>query len=113
MKIFTYYWRIEHFSSKLKSNVTTIFSPIFTISALNLHVKAILRHLGRDYIFFQIDSIANNQIGDESNVVLATGDAFKEIKTKVLFKHKITVLDQVIKDRRKEKFHNKTIMLYR
>lgn len=95
LRIFTYYWRIEHFSLKLKSNVSHISSPIFTISGLHVRVKATLNHLHRDYLYLQLESVANDAISDQMNVVLQTGDMFKEIETKVLFKHKIAILDQV------------------
>lgn len=60
-----------------------------------MRVKATLNHLNRDYLYLQLESVANDAISDQMNVVLQTGDMFKEIETKVLFKHKIAILDQV------------------
>lgn len=95
LRIFTYYWRIEHFSQKLKTNITHINSPIFTISGLHLRVKATLNHMSRDYLYLQLEPVANGMMSDQMNVVLQTGDVFQGIETKVLFKHKIIILDQV------------------
>lgn len=60
-----------------------------------MRVKATLNHLNRDYLYLQLESVANDAITDQMNVILQTGDLFKEIETKVLFKHKIAILDQV------------------
>lgn len=32
IRIFTYYWRIDNFTTKLEANITEISSPIFSIS---------------------------------------------------------------------------------
>lgn len=95
LRIFTYYWRIEHFSLKLNSNISHISSPIFTISGLHMRVKATLNNLNRDYFHLQLESVAKDALSNQINVVLQPGDMFKEIETKVLFKHKIAILDQV------------------
>lgn len=95
LQIFTYYWKIEHFSDKLKSNISTISSPIFSISGLFLRVTATLNHLGRDYLHLQLEQVLSGNGADKSNIILKTGDIFKKIQTKVVFKHKIAILDQV------------------
>lgn len=95
LRIFTYYWRIEHFSQKLKANISHINSPIFTISGLHVRVKATLNYMGRDYLYLQLEPVTNGTMSDQMNVVLQTGDMFQGIETKVLFKHKIIILDQV------------------
>lgn len=95
LQIFTYYWKIEQFSAKLKSNVSFIVSPVFSISGLHLRVRATLNHLSRDYLHLQLESVSNNMDDEKSTIILKTGDLFKEIKTKVSFKHKIAILDQV------------------
>lgn len=60
-----------------------------------MRVKATLNHLNRDYLYLQLETVPNDALSDQMNVVLQTGDMFKEIETKVLFKHKIAILDQV------------------
>lgn len=95
IRIFTYYWRIENFTESLRRNLSEIFSPVFSISGLHLRVKATLNHLNRDYLYLQVESVPLELIDDMSNIVLETGDLFKEIETKKLFRHKIAILDQV------------------
>lgn len=95
LQIFTYYWKIEQFSIKLKSNTSVINSPIFSISGLHLRVNAYLNHLNRDYLFLQLEQVKIDDNDLTSNIILKTGDFFKKIQTKVLFKHKIIILDQV------------------
>ncbi|XP_037033425.1 uncharacterized protein LOC119072343 [Bradysia coprophila] len=95
IRIFTYYWRFENFTSKLKSNASFIYSPIFSISGLNLRVKATLNHLNRDYLYLQLESVPHTFADDiSSNIILETGDMFKEIETKKFFRHKIVIMDQ-------------------
>lgn len=43
----------------------------------------------------QLESVPEEQIADDSNIVLETGSIFKAIETKKLFRHKIVILDQV------------------
>lgn len=96
LQIFTYYWKIEQFSTKLKENVSILNSPIFSISGLNLRVDAYLNHLDRDFLFLQLHQIKEtDEQNERSNVILKTGDLFKTIETKVMFKHTITILNQV------------------
>lgn len=96
LQIFTYYWNIEQLSAKLKENASVISSPIFSISGLNLRVDAFLNHLHRDFLFLQLEQVeAINAVAENSNVILKTGDLFKKIQTKVMFKHTITILNQV------------------
>lgn len=95
MQIYTYYWKIEHFAAKLKSNMSTFHSPNFSISGLYLRVTATLNHLGRDYLLLQLEQVTMDPALDKSNIILRTGDMFKKIQTKLSFKHKIVILDQV------------------
>lgn len=96
LQIFTYYWKIEQLSTKLKENVSVISSPIFSISGLNLRVDAFLNHLNREFLFLQLEQVVATTVGDDnSNVILKTGDQFKKLQTKVMFKHTITILNQV------------------
>lgn len=95
LRIFTYYWKIEHFSQKLKANISRINSPVFSISGLHLRLKAILHHLNRDYLYLQLESLASEVANENSNIILEAGNAFKDIQTQELFKHKIAILDQV------------------
>lgn len=96
VQIFTYFWKIENFTTKLKNNLTEIMSPIFTISGLHLRVKAILNHLNRDFLYLQIESVSQEALLNSSNIILETGNLFQEIEieTKKLFRHKIIILDQ-------------------
>ncbi|XP_031640034.1 uncharacterized protein LOC116352001 [Contarinia nasturtii] len=94
LHIFTYYWKIEEFSVKLKSNVTTISSPIFSISGLFLRVTATMNYLG-DFLHLQLEQVSVEKGTDKSNIILKTGDIFTKIETKVTFKHKIAILNQV------------------
>lgn len=80
---------------KLKSNVTSVLSPIFSISGLHLRVKATFNHLNRDYFHLQLEQVTMVNEGNDFNIILKTGDLFKKIETKVSFKHKIVILDQV------------------
>lgn len=49
----------------------------------------------RNYLYLQLEPLSNEMIKNNSNIILETGDLFKEIQTQVLFKHKIVVMDQV------------------
>lgn len=95
LQIFNYYWKIEQFSEKLKSNVTTLNSPIFSIAGLYLRVKAMLNHLGREFLVLQLEQLTVDKAGDKSNMILKTGDMFKKISNRVVFKHEIVILNQV------------------
>lgn len=94
VQIFTYFWKIDNFTTKIKNNLTEIISPIFTISGLHLRVKAILNYLNRDLLYLQIESVSLDVISNSSNIILETGNLFQEIETKKLFRHKIIILDQ-------------------
>lgn len=95
LQIFTYYWKIEEFSIKLKSNKSFVHSPIFTISGLHLRVKATFNHLERDYLYLQLESIEMDNNSKSPNIILKSGDLFKKIEPKKFLKHKIAILDQV------------------
>lgn len=62
---------------------------------LHLKIKAILNHLNRDYLYLQLESLPSEALVDDSNVILESGTMFREIETRKLFRHKITILDQV------------------
>lgn len=81
---------------KLKSNSSTLTSPIFSIAGLFLQVNANFNHLNRDYLHLQLEQTTLANETDKSNIILKAGDMFKKIDSKVLFKHKIVILDQVI-----------------
>lgn len=49
----------------------------------------------RDYLYLQLEHVDVDSGMTGSSIVLNTGDMFKKIKTKVAFKHKIIILDQV------------------
>jgi hypothetical protein len=93
-KLFTYFWRIEKLKSKLKSSIESLTSPTFSISGLSLRVKATLNHLKRDYIYLQLEQLPTNE-ESTPNVVLESGNLFKDIETKKFFRHKIVILNQV------------------
>lgn len=95
LQIFTYYWKIEKFSVKLKANISTISSPIFSISGLILRVTATINHLGRDYLYLQLEQVSMEMESKKSNIILQTGNLFEKINTKFAFNHKIVILDQV------------------
>lgn len=95
LQIVTYYWKIEQFSVKIKSNISSLNSPMFSISGLALRVKATFNHLGREYLHLQLEQIMTDKDTNKSNFVLKTGNLFKKIETKISFKHKIVILDQV------------------
>lgn len=95
LQIYTYYWKIEQFSGKLSSNVTTLTSPIFSIAGFYLQVKASFNHMYRDYLYLQLEQVDADSGMAGSSIVLNTGDMFKKIEAKVAFKHKIIILDQV------------------
>lgn len=60
-------------------------------------MKATLNHLNRDYLYLQLESVPHTVADDvSSNIILETGDMFKEIETKKFFRHKIVIMDQVM-----------------
>lgn len=95
LRIFTYYWKIEQFSEKIKSNITTLNSSKLEISGLNVRIKATLNNLGREFLHLQLEQLKMDTAADKSNIILKTGDMFKKIETKITFKHKIAILNQV------------------
>lgn len=79
---------------KLSREVGNIFNKL--LSGLNLRVRATLNHLNRDYLYLQLESVLHTVADDvSSNIILETGDMFKEIETKKFFRHKIVIMDQV------------------
>lgn len=102
LQMFTYYWKIEQMSAKLKENDSLLTSPTFSISGLNLRIRADFNHLNREFLFLQLEQVeAGANHGDDnadtksSNLILKTGTLFKKVQTKVMFRHTITILNQV------------------
>lgn len=95
LQIFSYYWKIEQFSVKLKENISTLNSPIFSMAGLFLQIKVNLNHLNRDYLHLQLEQVPINNQMNNSNIILRTSDMFKKIGSKVSFKHQIVILNQV------------------
>lgn len=108
IRIFSYYWRLEHFARQLSAGVQSIDSPVFAIAGLRLRVHATLNHLNRDYLHLQLQSVPaastadatgdhdddDENDEDTSNVILESGTMFRDIKTREYFRHKIAILDQ-------------------
>lgn len=98
IQVFTYFWKIENYTEKMRKNSTDLFSPGFVISGFNLRLKATLNHLNRDYLYLRLEETPKNSTSSSSSVVLETGDdLFHEIETAKMFRHKIIVLDQSAK----------------
>lgn len=100
IQVFTYFWKIENYTEKMRKNATDLFSPAFVISGFNLRLKASLNHLNRDYLYLRLEETPKNYTSSSSSVVLETGggdDLFHEIETAKMFRHKIIVLDQSAK----------------
>lgn len=38
IRIFSYYWRIDDFQNKLRTNVSVIYSPVFSISGEIIYI---------------------------------------------------------------------------
>lgn len=117
IRIFSYYWRIENFQQRLHDHIGYIDSPVFAIAGLLLQVHATLNHLNRDYLHLQLQSVPSastkpNQTEandySDSNVILETGNMFRDIKTREYFRHKIVILDQETptKDLVSQEFYN-------
>lgn len=75
--------------------MTALTSPTFSIAGFYLQVKASFNHMYRDYLYLQLEQIDADSGTAGSTVVLKTGDVFKKIEAKVVFKHKIIILNQV------------------
>ncbi|CAD7081586.1 unnamed protein product [Hermetia illucens] len=92
-KLFAYYWKLDKFTQKLKSNVSIDHSPMFAILGKRLRLKAVFNHLNRDFLYLLVENASN--VRDEfQSVFLETGNMFKPLQTKFKFKHKIAVLEQ-------------------
>lgn len=75
--------------------MTTISSPVFTISGLNLRVRGTVKNLNRDYLNLQLEKVTKEILAQtKSNVILATGNMFQAIEPQKLFRHKIIIMDQ-------------------
>uniref|UniRef100_A0A336LN78 CSON014112 protein n=1 Tax=Culicoides sonorensis TaxID=179676 RepID=A0A336LN78_CULSO len=95
-KIFTYFWRLENFTSRLLDGEHTLNSPIFTISDLNLRIVATINYMGRDFLNLRIEQVSDEFVKShkKSVVSLETGKLFQKIEVKKQFKHKIIIIDQ-------------------
>lgn len=103
MKIFSYYWKLENFSSK----ITTLQeqdeeSYIFTILGKPLRIKASFNHMKRNFLYLKLESAKFDLRDKFQSIVMDTSNGgggkstlFKEIREAVHFIHKISILDQV------------------
>lgn len=96
-KVFKYFWKIEHFTQRLQSNLTTLTSPVFVISGLNLRLKATLNHDGKDNIYLQVEQLSpmDDELRKKPNVILQEGTLYGAVETKKFLRHKIILLNQV------------------
>ncbi|KAL1396626.1 hypothetical protein pipiens_010395 [Culex pipiens pipiens] len=95
-KVFKYFWKIEHFTQRLQSNLTTLTSPVFVISGLNLRLKATLNHDGKDNIYLQVEQLSpmDDELRKKPNVILQEGTLYGAVETKKFLRHKIILLNQ-------------------
>ncbi|XP_037939988.1 uncharacterized protein LOC119672894 [Teleopsis dalmanni] len=93
-KVFTYYWRVDNFTNQIESDGSTLESPIFSIKGKPMHIKAIFKHLRRDFLYIQLE-YTKLKTKIHNNIILDTDGLFKKINyTKDLFRHKISIIDQ-------------------
>ncbi|XP_053685756.1 uncharacterized protein LOC128735289 [Sabethes cyaneus] len=95
-KVFKYFWKIEHFTERLQSNVSILTSPVFVISGLNLRLKATLNHNGKDNIYLQLEQLSpmDDELRKKPNVILQEGSLYGGVETKKYLRHKIILLNQ-------------------
>lgn len=95
-KVFKYFWKIEHFTERLQSNVSVLSSPVFVISGLNLRIKATLNHDGKDNIYLQVEQLSplDDEMRKRPNVILQEGSLYDSVETKKFLRHKIVLLNQ-------------------
>lgn len=105
MRIFSYYWKLENFSSK----ITTLEeqdeeSYIFTILGKPLRIKASFNHMKRNFLYLKLESAKFDLRDKFQSIVMDTSNGggvsgkttlFKEIPEAEHFIHKISILDQV------------------
>ncbi|XP_036326776.1 basic-leucine zipper transcription factor A [Rhagoletis pomonella] len=110
MKVFTYYWKLDNFTERIESGSSTMVeSPVFSIKAKPLQLRAYFQHLHRDFLYLQL-AHASIKSNNRNNIIIDMGGLFKEIANdNVRFKHKISVLNQHnqrSKDLISQEFHN-------
>ncbi|XP_062560795.1 uncharacterized protein LOC134225050 [Armigeres subalbatus] len=95
-KVFKYFWKIEHFTERLQSNVSVLSSPVFVISGLNLRIKATLNHEAKDNIYLQVEQLSplDDELRKRPNVILQEGSLYDSVETKKFLRHKIVLLNQ-------------------
>lgn len=95
-KVFKYFWKIENFTQRLQSNVSTLNSPVFVISGLNLRLKATLNHNGKDNVYLQVEQLSalDDELRKKPNVILQEGSLYGAVETKKFLRHKIILLNQ-------------------
>ncbi|XP_017479691.1 PREDICTED: mediator of RNA polymerase II transcription subunit 15 [Rhagoletis zephyria] len=95
MKVFTYYWKLDNFTERIESGSSTMVeSPVFSIKAKPLQLRAYFQHLHRDFLYLQL-AHASIKSNNRNNIIIDMGGLFKEIANEnVRFKHKISVLNQ-------------------
>ncbi|XP_058832442.1 uncharacterized protein LOC131690570 [Topomyia yanbarensis] len=95
-KVYKYFWKIEHFTERLQSNVSTLTSPVFVISGLNLRLKATLNHDGKDNVYMQLEQLSpmDEELKKKPNVILQEGSLYGGVETKKFLRHKIILLNQ-------------------
>lgn len=103
MKIFSYYWKLENFSSKISnSDEQDEESYIFTILGKPLRIKASFNHMKRNFLYLKLESAKFDLRDRFQSIVMDTSNGgsskttlFKEIREAIHFIHKISILDQV------------------
>lgn len=105
MKIFSYYWKLEKFSSKISNlDEKDEESYIFTILGKPLRIKASFNHMKRNFLYLKLESAKFDLRDKFQSIVMDTSNGagsssrttiFKEIRETVHFIHKISILDQV------------------
>lgn len=95
-KVFKYFWKIEHFTERLQSNVSILTSPVFVISGLNLRLKATLNHESKDNVYLQVEQLSpmDDELRKKPNVILQEGSLYGGVETKKYLRHKIILLNQ-------------------
>ncbi|KAL5290485.1 hypothetical protein ACFFRR_010072 [Megaselia abdita] len=105
MKIFSYYWKLENFSSKISNlDEQDEESYIFTILGKPLRIKASFNHMKRNFLYLKLESAKFDLRDKFQSIVMDTSNGasasnsrttiFKEIREAIHFIHKISILDQ-------------------
>ncbi|XP_055624294.1 uncharacterized protein LOC129767423 [Toxorhynchites rutilus septentrionalis] len=95
-KVFKYFWKVDRFTERLQSNVSSFTSPIFVISGLNLRLKATLNYGKKDHIYLQVEQLSpmDDELRKKPNVILQEGSLYGGVETKEYLRHKIILLNQ-------------------